>query len=157
MKRKKVLFQTDFSIVKTGFGRNAKAILSYLYRTGKYDLVNYCCGIGEAHPHLARTPWKSIGCIPSDKNKLKKIEEDPKLKQTTSYGAFNLDKVISQEKPDVYIAAQDIWGVDFALQKPWFNQISSAIWTTLDSLPIFPPAIEAAKKCENFWVWSNFA
>ena len=157
MKKKKVLFQTDFSIVKTGFGRNAKAVLSYLYKTGKYDLVNYCCGIGENHPHLSRTPWKSIGCMPSDKNKLKKIDEDPKLKHITPYGAYNLDKVINEERPDVYITAQDIWGVDFALQKKWFNQINSVIWTTLDSLPILPSAIEAAKKCQNFWVWSNFA
>ncbi len=157
MKRKKVLLQTDFSIVKTGFGRNAKAILSYLYKTDKYDLVNYCCGIGENNPHLIRTPWKSIASIPADKNKLKKLESDEKSKQLLPYGAFNLDKVISEEKPDVYIGAQDIWGVDFAISKKWFSQINSAIWTTLDSLPIFPPAIEAAKKCENFWVWSNFA
>lgn len=157
MKKKKVLFQTDFSIVKTGFGRNAKAILSYLYKTHKYDLVNYCCGIGEDNVNLSRTPWKSIGCIPSDKNKLKKIQEDPKLNQLLPYGAYNLDKIINEEKPDIYIAAQDIWGVDFAIQKKWFSQINSAIWTTLDSLPIFPPAIEAAKKCENFWVWSSFA
>ena len=157
MKKKKVLFQTDFSIVKTGFGRNAKAVLSYLYKTGKYDLVNYCCGISENHPHLSRTPWKSVGCMPSDENKLKKINEDPKLKHITPYGAFNLDKVIDEERPDVYITAQDIWGVDFALQKKWFNQINSVIWTTLDSLPILPSAIDAAKKCQNFWVWSSFA
>ena len=60
-------------------------------------------------------------------------------------------------KPDVYIAVQDIWGIDFAIPRPWFNKIQSALWTTLDSLPILPSAINAAKKVDNFWVWSNFA
>ena len=35
---KKLLFQTDSSLAKTGFGRNAKALLSYLYKTKKYDI-----------------------------------------------------------------------------------------------------------------------
>ena len=34
---KKLLFQTDSSLAKTGFGRNAKALLSYLYKTKKYE------------------------------------------------------------------------------------------------------------------------
>ena len=49
------------------------------------------------------------------------------------------------------------WGIDFAVGKPWFNKINSVLWTTLDSLPILPSALEASKKAENFWVWSNFA
>lgn len=157
MRKKKVLIQTDFSLVKSGFGRNAKSILTYLYKTGKYDLVNYCAGIVENYYELQKTPWKSIGCIPTDKEKTQLIERDPKLKHITPYGAFKLDEVIEKEKPDVYIAAQDIWGVDFAAQRSWFDKITSVIWTTLDSLPILPAAIKTAKKCDNFWVWSNFA
>ena len=41
---KKLLFQTDSSLAKTGVGRNAKALLSYLYKTKKYELIQYCCG-----------------------------------------------------------------------------------------------------------------
>ena len=36
---KKLLFQTDSSLAKTGFGRNAKALLSYLYATKKYEIT----------------------------------------------------------------------------------------------------------------------
>ena len=43
--RKKIVFQSDFSLAKTGFGRNAKTILKYLYKTGKYDIVHYSCGM----------------------------------------------------------------------------------------------------------------
>jgi hypothetical protein len=66
MKKKKVLFHTDFSLVNTGFGKNAKNVLTYLYKTGKYDLVHYCCGSPENSPELLRTPWRSIGSVPAN-------------------------------------------------------------------------------------------
>ena len=31
------------------------------------------------------------------------------------------------------------------------------IWTTLDSLPILPEAINSAPKIKNFYVWASFA
>lgn len=154
---KKVLFQSDFSLGKTGFGRNARAILSYLHSTGKYELVHYCCGTPYSAPQHKMLPWKSVGCLPDNPAEMEQINRDPNLAKRASYGEYYLNKIIKDEKPDVYIAAQDIWGVDFAVNKPWFNKINSAIWTTLDSLPILPSALEAAKKVDNFWVWSSFA
>ena len=157
MKKKKVLLQTDFSLAKTGFGRFAKTILTYLYKTGKYDLVHYCAGIQRGAPQLEQTPWKSIAAIPNDPKVLEKLNRDPREMRMTGYGSYYLDEVIKEEKPDVYIASQDIWGVDFAINKKWFNKISSVIWTTLDSLPILPTAVSAAPKVDNYWIWSSFA
>ena len=144
-------------MAKTGFGRNTKALLSYLYRTGKYEIVNYCCGNAYSNPVLEKTPWKSIGTLPDDRAELERLNKDPGTARAASYGAHLIDRVMKEEKPDVYIAVQDIWGVDFAVDKPWFKEISSLIWTTLDSLPILPSAIEKASKIENYWIWSNFA
>ena len=157
MKKKKILIQTDFALGKTGFGRNAKAILSYLYKTGKYDLVHYCCGTPYSAMQHKKLPWKSVGSLPDDQGELARINQDPNLAKRASYGEYYLDRVIKENEPDVYIAIQDIWGIDFAINKPWYNKINSVLWTTLDSLPILPSAVEAAKKTENFWVWSNFA
>jgi glycosyltransferase involved in cell wall biosynthesis len=157
MKRIKVLYQSDFSLAKTGFGRAARALLTYLYKTNKYDIVNYACGLPDGHPELNKTPWKTIGALPGSQREMEEINKDPNLARAASYGAHRIDDVIHQEKPDVYIAVQDIWGVDFAIEKKWFNKINSVIWTTLDSLPILPTAVEKAKKIKNYWIWSNFA
>ena len=157
MKRVKVLYQSDFSLAKTGFGRAARALLTYLYKTNKYEIVHYACGIPDGHPELSKTPWKTIGALPSSQKEIEQINKDPNLARAASYGAYRIDEVINQEKPDVYIAVQDIWGVDFAIEKKWFNKINSVIWTTLDSLPILPTAVEKAKKIKNYWIWSNFA
>jgi len=157
VKKKKLLYQSDFTLAKTGFGRASKALLSYLYKTGKYDITHYSCSLPYNHPDFSRTPWKTVGALPNNRREFEDIQKDPNLARMASYGAYNLDKVIKDEKPDVYIAVQDIWGIDFAIEKKWFNKITSVLWTTLDSLPILPTAIEAAKKTKNYWIWSNFA
>ena len=156
-RKKKVLIQTDFSLAKTGFGRSARAILKNLYLKNKYDIIHYACGMTYNHPEFGKTPWKTVGSLPNTQQELDQLNRDPNLARMASYGAHLLDKVINDEKPDVYIAVQDIWGVDFAIEKPWFNKISSVIWTTLDSLPILESAVQAAKKVKNYWIWSDFA
>tara|TARA_Y100001938_G_scaffold29079_2_gene39296 strand:+ start:9470 stop:11383 length:1914 start_codon:yes stop_codon:yes gene_type:complete len=155
--RKKILYQSDFSLLKTGFGRASKTVLSYLYKTGKYDIVHYCAGTSVSSPELSRTPWKSIGCLPDNQKDILEINKDPHVQRQAQYGSYYLDSVVKQERPDIYIAAQDIWGVDFSIGKKWFDKINSVIWTTLDSLPILPSAVEAARKVKNFWIWSSFA
>jgi glycosyltransferase involved in cell wall biosynthesis len=156
-KKLKVFFHTDSSMAKTGFGRSARALLGYLYKTGKYDLVHYCLGTTFSNPSLKKTPWKSVGCLPDDQGELDRIQKDPALARMACYGAYSIDKTIKDEKPDVYFGIQDIWGVDYSVDKPWFNAINSVIWTTLDSLPILPTAVDKASKIKNYWIWSDFA
>ena len=154
---KKLLFQTDSSLAKTGFGRNAKALLSYLYRTKKYEIIQYCCGTDYSNPSLQTTPWKSIGTLPADPQERQRIGQDPGQARLASYGGYLIDKVMKEEKPDFYFGVQDIWGTEFAVGKPWFDKINSVIWTTLDSLPILPTAVANAPKIKNYWIWSSFA
>ena len=160
--KKKILFQSDCATSKTGFGRNSKAILSYLYKTNKYDLVQYCVSQREEDPILKRLPWKTYGTFPLEGNVPKLLEnlepqEAENRKKLFGYGEALLDSVIEKEKPDVYFAVQDIWGIDFAIDRHWFSKIDSVLWTTLDSVPILESAVKAAKKVKNFWVWSEFA
>jgi hypothetical protein len=108
LRKKKIVYQSDFSLAKTGFGRASKALLTYLHNTGKYDITHYCCGLQYSNPELKRTPWKSIGTLPDTPQEIQDLNRDPNVARMASYGAHFLDKVIKQEKPDVYIAAQDI-------------------------------------------------
>ena len=157
VRKKKVLFHSDFALSKTGFGRNAKAILSYLFNTGKYELVSLSGGITKVHPELDRTPWKSYGSVPTSGPEYADCHSNPDKGRMYSYGMYELDSIIELEKPDIYIGVQDFWGVDYAIEKPWFNKVNSVIWTTLDSLPLFNRAVEQAPKIKNYWVWSKFA
>ena len=131
--KKKVLYHSDFSLLRTGFGKVARLVLSYLYKTGKYDIVHYCCGLGDQNDSYQKVPWKNVGAMPSDPSQIENIKRDPKLTQLASYGAMTIDDVMAREKPDIYIGVQDIWGVEFATKKPWWTNDNMAIWTTLES------------------------
>jgi glycosyltransferase involved in cell wall biosynthesis len=157
MPKKKILYHSDFSLLKTGFGRAARLILTHLYNTEKYDIVHLCCGLVDGHPEFERVPWKCYGAIPRNAAEQSQMQKDPKLAQLASYGAGAIDTIMKEEKPDIYIGVQDIWGVDFATSKGWWRDSNMAIWTTLDSLPILPMAVNTAKKVKNFWCWSDFA
>lgn len=162
MKKKKVLFHSNFCDTKTGFGRNAKEVLSYLYKTGKYDIVEYAAGgvVRWSTPELKKTPWKSFGAWPDDDNELSHLhnhKDKDSILRMVSYGSHNIDKIILQEKPDIYIGVEDIWAFNGYWDKKWWNKITSVIHTTLDSLPILPQAIDAAKKVKHYYVWAKFA
>ena len=75
-RKKRVLFQSDLALANTGFGRNAKCVLSHLYDTNKYEIYHYCCGITQNNQALLRTPWKAIGTLPASEADLQALEKE---------------------------------------------------------------------------------
>lgn len=164
MRKKRIFYHSDSATIKSGFGRITKCLLNYLYKTGKYEIVNFACHVQQnAHDILERTPWKSIGCFPTDSQEAQRYvdtfppEQRPEKIRDCWYGASRLDAEIANFKPDCYFGVQDPWGVWFAIDRPWFKQINSVLWTTPDSLPLWKPATERANDIRNFWCWSSFA
>ena len=120
-KKKKLLFHSDSALAKTGFGRNSKEVLSYLYKTGKYEIFHYCCGVAKTDSALSKTPWDSIGAMPNDRKELVRLNQDPQQGRDVNYGGYLINEAIKEVEPDVYIGAQDIWGVETSTKKDWLN------------------------------------
>lgn len=154
---KKVLIHSNHSKAFTGFGKHTKNLLIYLQKTGKYDLVEFANGRRWSDPSLSKMPWRTYGSAPDSKLVTEKASRDPKMKRQLGYGGVMVDEVIDKEKPDVYIGIEDIWAFSGYWEKPWWNKINHAVWTTLDSLPILPEAVEAAPRIKNYYVWASFA
>lgn len=159
MRKKKILFHSNHSKSYTGFGKNARNILKYLYSTGKYDLVEYCAGVQWSAAEIKRLPWPCYGTLPDDPNALQQLNRDPSLGRAASYGMLQLDRVIEQEKPDVVFEVEDFWAFTVCniFDKPYYNKLNWIFHTTLDSLPLLPEAVKYADKIKNYYVWSSFA
>jgi glycosyltransferase involved in cell wall biosynthesis len=155
--KKKILFHSNYSRAFTGFGKNAKNILRYLFETGKYEIVEAANGMPFQSEDTKRQPWKSYGTMPPPEKIEKLKAKDPNIERSLGYGAGMIDELINLEKPDIYVGTEDIWGFLGYWDKPWWNKINSMIWTTLDSLPILPDAVNAAPKIKNYYVWASFA
>lgn len=155
--KKKIVIHSNHSKAFTGFGKNAKNILKHLHATGKYDIVEFCNGVAWSNPDLKKLPWKCRGALPDDPRVMEQLNKDPQLGRAAGYGAQMVDQIIKQEKPDLYLGIEDIWGFNGYMQRPWWNKTNCMIWTTLDSLPILPDAINNAPHIKNYYVWATFA
>jgi glycosyltransferase involved in cell wall biosynthesis len=155
MKNKKtVLIHSNFCKAFTGFGKNKKNILRYLYSTEKYNIVEAANGLSFKNNTTESTPWTCYGTLPNQ-SVLNGLNQDQL--RSVGYGGLLIDEIINITKPDVYIGIEDIWAFSDFHKKSWWNNINCMIWTTLDSLPILPQAIEYAPKIKNYYIWSSFA
>lgn len=151
---KRVLIHSNFCRAFTGFGKNKKNIMRYLFDTGKYELIELANGLAWDHPKLKTVPWECRGALPPSSKIMAMSEKEVHEER---YGFSMVDRAIKEFKPDVYIGTEDVWAFKNFHQKPWWNKVNSMIWTTLDSLPILPQAIELAPKTRHYYVWSSFA
>ena len=154
MSKKTVLIHSNFCRAFTGFGKNKKNIMRYLFDTGKYNLVELANGIQWDDPPTRTVPWECRGTLPPPAQ-LNNLNEEEK--RSAGYGEKLVDRAIKEFKPDVYIGIEDIWAFNHFHLKSWWNNINTMVWTTLDSLPLLPQAVEYAPKVKNYYVWSSFA
>jgi glycosyltransferase involved in cell wall biosynthesis len=157
MKKKKILLHSNYYKAFTGFGKHTKNLLKYLYETQKYEIVHFANGKPWSDPSLANSPWPTFGSLPDDPARLAALNRDPNLGRAAGYGGEMIDEIIKKEKPDIYMGIEDIWAFGGYWDKPWWNKVSSMVWTTLDSLPILPDAVANAPKIKNYYVWAPFA
>jgi glycosyltransferase involved in cell wall biosynthesis len=141
----------------TGFGKHKKNLLSYLYNTGKYDIIELSNGYTWESEQLKFVPWESYGTLPSDPEIHKEIAIDERRKNAAGYGAEMIDHAVKELKPDIYLGIEDVWAFNGFIEKEWWNKIHCIVHTTLDSLPILPDAVNAADKIKNYFVWASFA
>jgi len=155
MKNKKtILIHSNFCRAFTGFGKNSKNILRYLYSTNKYNIVEAANGCDNRDPNLKKLPWNCFGTLPLN---VDPSSMSPERQRAAGYGAEGIDNIIKEVKPDVYLGVEDIWAFQDFHKKPWWNKVNCMIWTTLDSLPILKQAIEYAPKIKHYYVWASFA
>jgi hypothetical protein len=157
MRKKRVLFLTDYAGAFTGFGKNCKLLLTYLYKTGKYEILNAAQGVPKHGAHEHKFPWKTIGVLPDDPQKIQQINQDPNLARTAAYGNLEMTNIVKDFKPDVIFSVNDTWGSQFVVDLPFFNKVPTVCWNTFDSLPLLPDTIEKAPKIKHYWTWSDFA
>lgn len=157
MKKKTVIIQTDCPCVKTGLGRNGKEIANYLYRTGKYNIVYYASGLPWENVEYQKYPYKIVGALPMTQQEIDNINRDPNYARACAYGAYYIDRVVKEFKPDVMIFSNDSWSFDGYWTKNWWNKFHCVPQITLDSIPFLPQQIEFIKNSKDFFVWAEFA
>jgi hypothetical protein len=158
--KRKILYLSDYAGLYSGFGRNTKALLSYLYRnySDKFEIISVSGGMADtSNPDFLRFPWKTRGVLPPDQHILNELQKDPGKMQLASYGDMLIEKIVNEEKPDIIVAVQDEWGISFLKNKKFAKHIPIVYWSTLDSRPVMGDAIDTCSKTNHYWTWSDFS
>ena len=95
--------------------------------------------------------------MPFEPELVQQYNSDPQKARLAGYGHMKIDDVIKQEKPDIYLGIEDIWGMDGFHKRKWWKNINSLIWTPMDSLPLLDKHVEAAQNTQNIIVQASFA
>jgi glycosyltransferase involved in cell wall biosynthesis len=111
-------------------------------------------GLSGKTAQTQTVPWTCRGALPPP-NEMEGL--NPEEQRQEGYGNKLVDKAIEEFKPDVYIGIEDIWAFGGYSNKPWWDKVNTMVWTTLDSLPILPQAIDFAPKLKHYYVWASFA
>ena len=156
-RKKRVVFASNSASAKTGFGGYIREIMTYLYKTGKYDLTLYSAGSTWDAPDASRWPWKTFGTLPNNPQEMNRINQDPGLARAANYGEYYIDRLVEQEKPDALVMVEDIWAMQNWRGREWWGKFPCIVHTTLDSMPILPVAFEVAAKTPYFYSWADFA
>jgi glycosyltransferase involved in cell wall biosynthesis len=156
MRKKTVAIATDFPLSNTGLARNGKALLKYLYKTGKYDIKYFATGLSWSAPENKKLPVDCYGATPDNRAELAALQNDPAKLRDASYGALKIDEFLQTTKPDILILSNDSWAFPYQ-KKSWWNKIHVLPHITIDSLPMTDDQISLAKSVPQMLVWAKFA
>ena len=162
MRKKTIAFHSNSSKLFTGFGRVTRTLLRYLFKTGKYELIECANGLPFEDANTKRMPWICHGTMPSPEEQAKIMSipdhgQREHQSRAASYGYHGIDTIINKYKPDIWVGAEDVWAFPEFEKKDWFNKLNPILWTTLDSLPTIQSAIDLAPVFKNYYVWASFA
>lgn len=132
MNKRKVLWVSEASFLNTGFSVQSKAILDYLYKTGKYEIIELGSYAKTSDPRADQVPWRFYGAIPEGNDP---IENKRYETYEGQFGAAVFENVLLETTPDVVIDIRDPFFMDWQLKSP-YRKYFNLIWQpTVDSEP----------------------
>lgn len=133
MKKKKILFCNESSLLSTGFSNYGFELLSRLQASNKYEIAELAAFSDGTHPGISSLPWKHFTVKPKDND-----EEAMKIynsKPTFAWGEFKFDEVCLQFKPDIVFDIRDEWNFEFESRSPARQYFNWVISPPVDSAP----------------------
>jgi ADP-heptose:LPS heptosyltransferase/glycosyltransferase involved in cell wall biosynthesis len=141
--KRRVLFITEASYLRTGFSTYLHEVFKRLHDTGKYELAEF--GSYGAPPELdgrvKEIPWKYYHNLPA--TPIEEAQYGTQNGQPISdnyrenqFGLWKLPYVLADFKPDIVLLHRDNWMDSYVLNKNPFRDKSLVYWMpTVDGYP----------------------
>ena len=160
--KKRVAIQTDHSTWFTGFSKFKRALLRYLYKTGKYEIIELSNGVPHGSPELNRLPWPCFSTMPTPEqqqqiNSIQDHGQREAAHRQANYGRYGMGKLLKDNGVDVLVQSQDSWGIDFAPSIPEVKNVTFIPHCTIDSENLLQSQLDLARQVNKLYVWASFA
>lgn len=132
--KKRILWVNEASFLNTGFSVISHEILTYLHKTGKYDIAELGSYVGPEDQRIQTIPWKFFPAMPSIHDK-----EGQNLYNSSNvaqFGANVFESVCLEHTPDLVIDARDPWmSAAWELESPFRPYFYYLYMPTVDGQP----------------------
>lgn len=133
MRKKRLLFSTEFSGLNTGYACIARNLIGEIYKTGKYEIAEhsrYCKGSDPYHQSLMRQiPWKIYPNLPEGDQEEQIYRSHP----ANEFGRWKHDVVCLDFQPDVVCSWDDMWMSIHIDQSPLRRFYKTVTMPTVDA------------------------
>lgn len=132
MRKKRILHVGESNFLSTGYSTYARALLSYLHDTGKYEIAELGCYCGPNDTRQRSVPWKFYANGPDENNpqEVQHYNSNP----MNQFGEWKFEAVCLDFLPDVVFDFRDHWYFSFQEQSPFRRMYNWVICPTVDSL-----------------------
>jgi len=154
MRKKRVLFHTEYSELSSGYATYAKNLMERMYASGKYEVAEFAIYVAPEDQTLQFKPWKVYPIMPSSSDEHYKGEYGSS--PLGQFGIFKFEEVCLDFKPDIVMSIFDYWYSSYIIKSP-FRNFFKLIWMpTVDSEPQRPCWIDTYSLCDKTMAYSYF-
>lgn len=151
---KKILMVNEFSGLNTGYSVYGREILSRLHKTGKYEVAELACYIGEGDERMKGTPWKVFPNMPT---RNKETDHLFNTNGTHAFGEYSFDRTCLLFKPDIVFDIRDFWMMEHQARSPFRPHFRWVIMPTVDGYPQQEQWIDAYASADAVLTYTNWS
>lgn len=133
MRKPRILVETEFSKLNTGYACIADNFLRKLYESDKYILTEharYCKESDPVHQQLIQQiPWRVIGNLPNNPQEEQIYNSAPQ----NEFGAWKFEYVCLDVTPDIVVSYDDFWMSQYIDQSPFRRMFKTVMMPTVDA------------------------
>ena len=153
MRKRKILFVTEFSELSTGYSVYTKNVLGYLSKVPNFEVAELACYVDRNNQAIKNVPWKVYPNKP--------LKEDPEFASysgntAAQFGDQSFNSVLLDFEPDIVMDIRDWWMFEFEQRSPFRDFFHWAIMPTVDAKPQEPQWVNTYASADSVFTYSEF-
>lgn len=148
----RILFVGEASYLHTGYAVYTKEVLSRLFKTNKYDIMEFGIYGSRRDERITTVPWKFVGNLPNNSEEEATYNASP----FNQFGEWKFEEVCLLHKPHLVINISDYWQHSYIGRSPLRKYFNWLWLATVDGIPQNPEWLGTYADCDGLMAYSDW-